>query len=265
MNIYKILNDITLYIEEHLGEKIDYDVFARMMGVNVYTMQRVFSVITNIPLAEYIRKRRLSVAASDLISGSCKIIDVALKYGYENATSFSRAFVSFHGIKPSLVEKNTVIKEFPRMIFDEISEIKNDISYTVVSFPKMELYGLGIETNNLKIKDDAPHFFAKMEDQYSSFYGDIPYGLVFYTDAERCECCSYYCLYDREIDGFRKIDIPESRWLKFEIPSQLPEDIREVSQRFYKEFFPSCRYILRDLPELEYYHDGITDFLIPID
>jgi len=265
MNIYKILNDITLYIEEHLGEKIDYAVFAKMMGVNVYTMQRVFSVITNITLAEYIRKRRLSVAASDLINGNYKVIDIALKYGYENATSFSRAFVAFHGIKPSKVGRDTVIKEFPRMIFDEAFEVKEDISYTVVSLPKMELYGLGIETNNLKIKDDAPNFFAKMEEKYSSFYGDISYGLVFYTDAERCECCSYYCLYDCAIDGFQKIDIPESKWLKFEISSQIPEDIQGVSQRFYKEFFPSCRYNLRDLPELEHYHDGITDFLIPIE
>ena len=237
MNIYKILNDITLYIEKHLGEKIDYDVFAKMMGVNVYTMQRVFSVITNIPLAEYIRKRRLSVAAFDLISGSYKVIDVALKYGYENATSFSRAFTTFHGIKPSMVGKNTVIKEFPRIVFDEAFEIKDDISYTVVSLPKMELYGLGIKTNNLTIKDDAPNFFAKMDAQYSSLYGAISYGLVFYTDVERYECCSYYCLYDYEIDGFQKIDIPESKWLKFEISSQKAIDIQEVSTRFYKEFF----------------------------
>ena len=63
-------------------------------------MRRVFSLLTNISLSEYIRKRRLSVASYDLYNDNLKVIDVAIKYGYENATSFSRAFSSFHGIKP---------------------------------------------------------------------------------------------------------------------------------------------------------------------
>ena len=65
MNIYKSLNEITEYIDSHLEEKIDYEILSRMLGVNSYTMQRIFSLLTNISLSDYIRKRRLSVSGED--------------------------------------------------------------------------------------------------------------------------------------------------------------------------------------------------------
>ncbi len=107
VNIYKSLNEITKYIEDNLEEKIDYEILAKFLGVNVYTMQRLFTMLAGIPLAEYIRKRRLSCAGYDLYKGDNKIIDIAMKYGYDNATSFSRAFLKFHGIKPSQVNKES--------------------------------------------------------------------------------------------------------------------------------------------------------------
>ena len=113
MNIYKILNEMTLYIDENIEGIIDYETLAKMMGTNRYTMQRVFSVIAGIPLAEYIRKRKLSLAAHDFMTDDMKVLDVAIKYGYESSTSFSRAFELFHGIKPSDLKNNKKIKEFP--------------------------------------------------------------------------------------------------------------------------------------------------------
>ena len=114
MNIYKCLNDITEYIDNHLEDKIDYDILAKMMGVNTYTLHRIFSLITGISLADYIRKRRLSMAGFDLYQTKSKIIDIAIKYKYENATSFSRAFEKFHEIKPSQVKRNGYkLKNYP--------------------------------------------------------------------------------------------------------------------------------------------------------
>ena len=78
MNIYKGLNEITKYIEEHIEEKIDYNKLARIIGTNSYTMQRIFALLTNSTLADYIRKRRLSLAAYDLYSKKIDIIDTAM-------------------------------------------------------------------------------------------------------------------------------------------------------------------------------------------
>ena len=127
----------------------------------------------------------------------------------------------------------------------------------------MNLYGIYVTTNNAKIGYDAPLFFENTETKYSSKYGEIKYGMITY-DKDRNNCQKYYCLYDKEITGFEHIKIPASKWLKFSINSQNAKDIQETSHKFYREFLPSCKYNLKELPELEYYHDNITDFLIAI-
>ena len=263
MNIYKALNEITNYIDDNLEEEIDYTVLAKKLGVNVYTMQRLFSMIAGISLSEYIRKRRLSCAGFDLYEGNLKVIDVAVKYQYDNATSFSRAFEKFHGIKPSLVNKNTKLKNFPRIVFDEDVNIVSELDYEIVNLDEFDLYGVSITTNNDEIGNDAPLFFKKNEEKYIDIYGEIKYGMITYND-EREESQKYYCLYDKKIDGFEHIKIPKSKWLKFRIDSQKAKDIQYISHKFYGEFLPSVKYNLKQLPELEYYHDDVTDFLVAI-
>ena len=263
MNIYKSLNEITKYIDDNLEENIEYGTLAKMIGINTYTLQRLFSILTGISLAEYIRKRRLSNAGYDLYQNNEKIIDLAIKYQYENATSFSRAFEKFHGIKPSLVNKETKLKNFPRIIFNEKVELTDELDYEIINLEKLDLYGLHIDTNNDTIGVDAPRFFQETTKKFYDKYGEINYGMVTY-DEEREECEKYYCLFDKEINDFEHIIIPKSKWLKFRINSQNAKEIQEMSHKFYEEFLPSCKYNLKELPELEYYHDNITDFLVAI-
>lgn len=264
MNIYRSLNDITKYIEDHLEEDVSYVALARILGTNEYTMKRIFSLLTGIGLSEYIRKRRLSCAGFDLCGGKWKIIDLAVKYRYENATSFSRAFEHFHGVKPSEMDTDTALKNFPRIVFQEDVFIPTSMKYEIVSYPEFNLYGKGISTDNAHIAIDAPQFFYEFEKKYYDKYGSVPFGMITY-DTEREESRCYYCLYDREAEGMERIYIPSSKWLKFQISSQNAKEIHDVSQQFYHEFLPSCKFNLRELPELEYYHDGVTDFLVAID
>ena len=124
MNIYVELNKIIQYIEEHLEEKIEYKELAKMIGVNEYTFQRIFSLIGNVSVSEYIRNIRLSNAGQELYLNNEKIIDVAIRYQYNNATSFSRAFEKFHGIKPSEVKKNPKkLKMYTRLYFNEVNRL----------------------------------------------------------------------------------------------------------------------------------------------
>lgn len=95
-----------------------------------------------------------------------------------------------------------------------------------------------------------------------NFHG---YGLVEYQDKERRYVKAYWVLYDKPMKGLEKIVIPKSKWILIKINSQLAEDIQETSKIFYYDFLPSCKYNFRDLPEIECYHDNITDFLIPIE
>ena len=96
------------YIEDHLTDNISYDEIAKQSFSSTFHFQRVFSILCGYTLGEYIRKRRLTLAGKELLLGDQKIIDVALKYGYENPDSFSRAFLKFHGINPSEVKGESV-------------------------------------------------------------------------------------------------------------------------------------------------------------
>ena len=95
------LNQSMNYIEEHLTGEIDYEQLGRIACCSTYHYQRMFTYMAGITLAEYIRRRKMSLAAVDLQSGDERIIDIAEKYGYRSPTAFNRAFQSFHGTAPS--------------------------------------------------------------------------------------------------------------------------------------------------------------------
>lgn len=114
MEFTERLNETISYIEEHLTEEISYDALARIACCSAYHFQRMFAYMAGIPLSEYIRRRRMSLAAVDLQSGNEKIIDIGMKYGYASPTAFNRAFQSVHGIAPSMAKKEgTPLKSFP--------------------------------------------------------------------------------------------------------------------------------------------------------
>ena len=263
MNIYKNLNNMLDFIENNLENEIEYSKLAKILGINEMMLQRFFSILCDISLSEYIRKRRLSNAGVDLLNGKEKIIDVAIKYQYENATSFSRAFENFHGIKPSQVKKNQVkLKVFSKLHFEEQQEQDKNIEYEIIEREGLTLYGVKIETSIEDIKIDAPKFYKEAEQKY----GDADYGMTEYIDRFGEEKCYYWVLYNELKDEkLVKYVIPKSKWLSFKINSQKPEEIQKTTKNFYLNFVPSCKYKIKELPELEYYHNNITEFLVPID
>ena len=266
MNIYKNLNEMINYIENNLESEIEYEKLAQILGVNVYTMKSIFSVICDMSIADYVRKRRLSNAGFDLCDGKEKIIDVAQKYQYESATAFSRAFEKFHGMKPSHVKNQPEnLKIFAKLVFDEHVKQHENVEYSIIQKDEMILYGKGVKTTHCKISVDAPKHFSNMTKQYLEKYGPIKFGMVVYEERFESDNYEYWVLYDMEIKEFEKYIIPKSKWLRFKIPSQNENDIQEMSHKFYAEIVPVLKYNLRDLPELEYYHDGMTEFWIPIE
>ena len=108
MEYYENLNKVIDEIENNLTEKIDYKNLAKIVGTSSYTLQRIFVFLTGITLTEYIKKRRLSKAAEEIISTDIKIIDVALKYQYDSPISFSNSFKKMHGISPQNLRKNNL-------------------------------------------------------------------------------------------------------------------------------------------------------------
>ncbi|ROR28071.1 AraC-like DNA-binding protein [Mobilisporobacter senegalensis] len=118
MEWLKQLNTAVNYIEEHLTDTIDMEKMAQIAHCSVFHFQRMFSYLAEVPLSEYIRRRKMTRAAFDLQNGNEKVIDIALKYGYESPTAFNRAFQSVHGIAPSIAKQSGIIlKAFPPICF----------------------------------------------------------------------------------------------------------------------------------------------------
>ena len=103
------------YIEEHITEPTDYARAAKEACSSPFNFQRVFALLCGYTLGDYVRMRRLTLAGEELLSTDAKVIDVALKYGYDSPESFSRAFTRFHGVSPSAVRKGAAIRSFSRI------------------------------------------------------------------------------------------------------------------------------------------------------
>lgn len=118
MDSLKRMNEAINYIEENLVDEIDCKEVAKLAFCSEYHFKRMFSFLAGISLSEYIRRRRLTLAAFELRDSSVKVIDVAMKYGYRSPDSFTRAFQQLHGITPSKARNNGhALKAYPRMTF----------------------------------------------------------------------------------------------------------------------------------------------------
>lgn len=100
------------YVEANITEEIDFEEAARQVCSSSFHFQRVFGILCGLSLGDYIRMRRLSLAGEELSKGHAKVIDIALKYGYDTPESFSRAFTRFHGIAPSEAKHGGKVRIF---------------------------------------------------------------------------------------------------------------------------------------------------------
>lgn len=130
------------YIEDNLTETIDYEMVAAQSFSSSYHFQRVFSILCGFTVGEYIRNRRLSLAGAELAAGDAKVIDVALKYGYESPDSFAKAFKKFHGILPSQARNDgRNLKSFSRLVLKISLEGGTIMNYRIEEKPEMILTG----------------------------------------------------------------------------------------------------------------------------
>ena len=101
------------YIEDHITDEITAEGIAKNLNISSFYFQKGFSLLCGYTIMEYIRNRRLALAGNEISGGNVKVIDIALKYGYDSPDSFTKAFTRFHGVTPSMVQKNnTMLKSF---------------------------------------------------------------------------------------------------------------------------------------------------------
>lgn len=162
MNRINILGEIIEYIEDHLDAAIDIGLLARKCGLSVYEFRRIFSFAAGLPIGEYIRKRRLSRAGEELLQADASITELAIKYGYDAPSSFSRAFKEFHGVSPAEVAKgeSTLVLFSPLGFEAKVSggtqsayRLKKDTAFTVCGLSQVS----EITTQNA-VRTHGAHF-----------------------------------------------------------------------------------------------------------
>lgn len=139
------MNAAITHIEQHITDTLNTEDIAKIVGCSTYHFQRMFACMTGIPLSEYIRRRRMSLAVADLKSNDMKIIDVALKYGYHSPTAFNRAFQSVHGIAPSLVKLDGVsVKSYSPLSFQMVVKGVESLDFRIETKEAFRVVGISV-------------------------------------------------------------------------------------------------------------------------
>ncbi|MBU5484373.1 AraC family transcriptional regulator [Clostridium sp. MSJ-11] len=258
------MNKALDYIEDSLDDKIDYTKIAQAAYCSEYHFSRMFSSITGISLSEYIRRRRLTLAAFEIQKSDVRVIDVAIKYGYQSADSFSRAFQKTHGIKPSDARNKSVqLKAFPRISFqisikgDKEMEyrIENiDFELRIVGKSKVVKTSRAFKTiptlwNGAK-KDGFMQQLINMSWENPKCKLESLLGVCGKEAAITDEEFTYFMgvRYDGEAHSHMEtIIIPPSTWVVF-------PNVPDAWKRLYSEWVPTSGYELANLPCIECYY-----------
>ena len=258
------MNSALDYIEANLDGDISYEQVARLVRCSSYHFQRMFPFITGVPLSEYIRRRRLTLAAFELQTTDVKVIDLAVKYGYESAGAFSRAFKSLHGITPSSVREGSTLKAFPRMSFS--LSVKGDIemNYRIIDREPFEVFGIytQISTDQEMAFQQVPAFFQKCDEELvpdeinallGRFHDNHTMSALFdYTDTTfKYMLCNFLPKGLEVPEKFTKLSIPAATWAVFDSPEY---DTRALWRRVWAEWFPSAGYEVVEGPQFEMYY-----------
>lgn len=272
MNWLNQLNEAINYIEDNLDGDIDYERVARIASCSSFHFQRMFSYMAGVPLAEYIRRRRMTKAAFDLQNGAAKVIDVALKYGYESPTAFNRAFQSVHGVSPSAAKNEGVsLKAYQPISFRITIKGETEVNYQIVSKEAFRIVGpklsCHLSPENQEGFDVCTNFWAQQAQE-----GAIPKlanmmdnqnvpGIlgVSVGDWKNAGEFDYYIAASSSKpvpEGMAEYEVPAATWAIFECKGAIPNSIQTMQKRIITEWFPNSGYSYADAPDIEQYTDG---------
>lgn len=264
------------YIEDHITEELDYEAIARDSFSSSFHFQRVFSILCGYTLGEYIRSRRLTLAGIALAVGGERVIDVALRYGYDSPDSFAKAFQKFHGIPPSQARsKGAKLKSFSRLSFKITLEGGTIMNYRIEKKPAMILTGYRnrFEGTPLDRKQQDHHFWTSTRlNQYilqgmardcATAYEVITNigddGYDFYIASKLNNWALEH--FEEELGGeiasrFVHLNVQEATYLVCETEKcHYPtEKISDLYRKAVTEWLPSAGYELADLPEIDVIH-----------
>ena len=265
------------YVEDHIDCEIDYEEVAKRAYSSSFHFQRVFGIMFGFTLGEYIRRRRLTLAGNDLHDKNVKVIDVALKYGYETPESFSRAFKKFHGVMPSQVKNGCLLKSFSRLSVKLDLIGGSEMNYKIEERAEIILVGYkkrfyGVPYGEERIKQEKAFLTTTRAKQwlllgascdYSTDYmvitniGDDGYD--FYV-AYKLDDPTRKDFFNPEVTGvnfmdkmgFETLVIPQQTYAVFETEKKKYPiaDYTEIREKIVYEWIPASGFVFANTPEV---------------
>ncbi len=253
------------YIEDHLADALSISDLAKRSGYSEFYFQRLFSAVCEVSAGEYIRSRRMSMAAAELLNSDCRITELAYKYGYETPESFTKAFHRFHGASPSEIrQQKQPAKRFARII---VSHSTAPLAFHVIKRqrPSFTLFGTSCRfpISESIYRDDIPHFWKQCEKDQTlqtlmNFSAD-----TFLNGIAAC-CLAADQSHLNYLIGSasdacpinsESIEIPALTWLCFKGSGQLPQVIQQAWRQIYTDYFPASNFEPLGNYDLEIYPD----------
>ncbi len=261
------MTDAIEYMEKHLDEPLDIAKFSQIAYVSSFHFQRMFHMLTGITVMDYLRKRRLTLAAQELAVRQVKVIDVAFKYGYETPESFAKAFKQLHGISPTAARvPGQKLKAFPRISFQMSLKGDQQMDYTIVAKEAFQVIGkaLKVSTKDGENLKRIPAFWTECCqngtcDELCMGKAQEMLGICMDMEQEKEQFTYMIAIKEGEKYNDREYTIhkiPAFTWAVFTSTGPNPGAIQKVWERIYQEWFPATGYEHADGPELEVYPPG---------
>ncbi len=261
MDWIKIIENALRYIEENLSGELTVGMIAEKVNISPFYFQKGFSMLCGYSVGEYIRMRRLSVAGSELVTSDNKVIDLALKYGYDSPDSFTKAFTRFHGSTPTDVRrKGALLKSFAPLHIKIILDGGNTMEYRVEEKPAFRVMGVSKIFSYETANADIPQYWDEIHVQAAVKPVEGMYGICF--DEEMGGNRFRYMIADDLEEGeaeeknLETYEVPRHTWAIFPCRGAMPLSIQEVNLRIFSEWLPAGNYEIAEGYNIEYYSDS---------
>ncbi|MFJ8742600.1 GyrI-like domain-containing protein [Embleya sp. NPDC127516] len=259
------LNQALDHIESRLDREIDVAEAARIATTSEYHFRRMFSALAGMPLSEYIRRRRLTLAGAEVLSGERTLLEVAVRHGYSSGEAFARAFRAMHGVGPGEARRTgAVLSSQQRMSFRLVIEGSSSMRYRIVHKDAFQVVGrkARVPLVHVGVNPAIAEFVRGIDQETTRRIKDLsdqePEGLVAVTDdlapdrAEGTELDYYHGVVTHaqapaDLDA---LAVPAGMWAVFEHSGQFPESLQFLWREVFTDWFPSNPYRTRPGPEI---------------
>lgn len=256
------LNSAMDYIEAHLTDSIDYEQLGRIACCSAFHFQRMFTYMAGVTLSEYIRRRKMSLAAVDLQGGDMKIIEIAGKYGYNSPTAFNRAFQAIHGIAPSAVRSEGVsVKSFPPLTFKITIKGAEEMNYRIETKDAFRIIGVSsplhqeIERNFAIVPQMWQNAAANGTlEKLAGLMDSQPMGILGVSACNEENEWKYFIAVSssKEDAGLEEYIVPAATWAIFS-GTGTNLSVQDLEQRIVTEWLPTSGYEYANAPDIEVY------------